>query len=149
MAIAYQSDFQPVDYVDNVDRVQAGGPNGINFRFNSIQAEFGKLEAIVAEVDTEINRRPRVERLVVLAKQIVAGGVSDPEVIDKYDNADFPDEMRKLYHVVIEPSGTSDGRATSHFIHEPDGPDRTSVSVWFKNEHTEMIRFTARIFAMG
>ena len=41
--VTYTPGFQHEDWVDNVDRVQAGGVNGFNVRFNTIEAEFQKI----------------------------------------------------------------------------------------------------------
>ena len=39
-SVTYTPKFQSPEYVDNVDRVQAGGPKGFNFQFQQLQAEF-------------------------------------------------------------------------------------------------------------
>jgi hypothetical protein len=52
--VTYTPGFQHEDWVDNVDRVQAGGPNGFNLRFNTIEAEFQKIEQAVQTIDTAL-----------------------------------------------------------------------------------------------
>lgn len=52
MAIVdYAPKFQHQDWIDNVDRVQAGSPNGFNSRFHAIEAEFKTLSEVVVKVD--------------------------------------------------------------------------------------------------
>lgn len=42
------TNFQWQDWTDNVDRVQAGGDNGFNARFQVLQAEFPRVADVVA-----------------------------------------------------------------------------------------------------
>jgi len=51
MSVSYTPSFSHVDWVDNQDRVQAGGGNGINIRFHGIEAEFATLSLIVQAVN--------------------------------------------------------------------------------------------------
>lgn len=55
MPIAYTRSFQHTDWVDNVDRVQAGGDSGFNGRFHGLEAEFDALSGVVTQVNTGIN----------------------------------------------------------------------------------------------
>jgi hypothetical protein len=52
--VSYTPSFQHEDWVDNVDRVQAGGANGFNVRFNAIEGEFQKLGQAVQTIDTAL-----------------------------------------------------------------------------------------------
>src|SRR5262249_38267454 len=52
--VSYTPGFQHEDWVDNVDRVQAGGPNGFNIRFNAIEGEFQKIGPAVQPIDTAL-----------------------------------------------------------------------------------------------
>ena len=52
--VSYTPGFQHENWVDNVDRVQAGGPNGFNIRFNAIEGEFQKIEQAVHAIDTAL-----------------------------------------------------------------------------------------------
>lgn len=51
MSVTYTPSFSHVDWVDNQDRVQAGGGNGINIRFHGIEAEFAALSLVVQAVN--------------------------------------------------------------------------------------------------
>jgi len=42
------TNFQWQDWTDNVGRVQAGGDNGFNARFQALQAEFPRVADVVA-----------------------------------------------------------------------------------------------------
>lgn len=48
--------FRHDDWVDNVDRVQAGGDNGFNERFHAIEAELDVIGKVVQVIDTEVSK---------------------------------------------------------------------------------------------
>jgi len=48
--------FRHDDWVDNVDRVQAGGDNGFNDRFHAIEAELDVIGKVVQVIDTEVSK---------------------------------------------------------------------------------------------
>lgn len=50
MAIAYTRTFAHREWIDNVDRVQAGGDNGFNVRFHALESEFDALSGVVEQV---------------------------------------------------------------------------------------------------
>jgi hypothetical protein len=52
--IGYVPKFQFTPDIDNVTRVQAGGPNGFNVRFQAIKAEFDALHLVVLDIDGAI-----------------------------------------------------------------------------------------------
>jgi hypothetical protein len=54
MAVTYNPLFHHPGWVDNVDRVRAGGDNGFNFYFSAVEAEFQKLAEVVAKFDTAL-----------------------------------------------------------------------------------------------
>ena len=49
------TNFQWQDWTDNVDRVQAGGDNGFNARFQALQAEFPRLADVVTLLSTALD----------------------------------------------------------------------------------------------
>jgi hypothetical protein len=52
--ISFTPTFHPTDYVDNRDRVQAGGPNGFNARFQAIAADLTSLHDVVGVINTTL-----------------------------------------------------------------------------------------------
>lgn len=54
MAITYTPAFQHEDWIDNIDRVQAGGDNGFNLRFHALESEFSQLSALIAQIDAAL-----------------------------------------------------------------------------------------------
>jgi hypothetical protein len=54
MAITYNRQFTHREWVDNVDRVQAGGDNGFNDRFHALEAEFELVSGAVRQIDAAI-----------------------------------------------------------------------------------------------
>jgi hypothetical protein len=53
--ISYTPAFHHVDWIDNVDRIQAGGPNGFNIRLDTIQADLQRLSTVFSQVDTSLD----------------------------------------------------------------------------------------------
>lgn len=49
--VSFTPTFHHTNYVDNRDRVQAGGPNGFNVRFSAIEADLITLADVVSAVD--------------------------------------------------------------------------------------------------
>jgi hypothetical protein len=47
--------FRHKDWVDNVDLIQAGGPNGFNIRMNSIGSDLHQVSTVVTEVDSRLD----------------------------------------------------------------------------------------------
>ncbi|MFJ7073468.1 hypothetical protein [Streptomyces sp. NPDC098781] len=47
MTTPYVPNFSHVDWIDNQDRVQAGGTNGFNARFHDLTAEFASLADVI------------------------------------------------------------------------------------------------------
>jgi hypothetical protein len=54
--ISFTPTFHPTDYVDNQDRVQAGGPNGFNARFRALETDLRKLSTVITDVDTALDQ---------------------------------------------------------------------------------------------
>src|SRR5436305_955802 len=52
--IIYTPSFTHRDWIDNEDRVQAGGENGFNVRFNALAAELKELSAVIAQINGSI-----------------------------------------------------------------------------------------------
>jgi hypothetical protein len=52
--VSFNPTFRHTDFVDKRDRVEAGGPNGFNIRFRSLQADLAKLSSVVSDVDTAL-----------------------------------------------------------------------------------------------
>jgi hypothetical protein len=50
MAITYTRTFAHREWIDNVDRVQAGGDNGFNGRFHALESEFDALSGVFEQI---------------------------------------------------------------------------------------------------
>ena len=77
--------FHHTDWVDNVDRVQAGGPNGLNVRLNAIEADLHQVSIVVGQIDAALDQHrtgttPRQQRVNVPTSLVTrAGGGVAPE----------------------------------------------------------------------
>ncbi|MGW5420902.1 hypothetical protein [Streptomyces sp. NPDC003943] len=68
--ISFSPTFKHVAWVDNRDRVAAGGQNGFNVRFDAIQRDLEKLSGVVTAIDAGLKavaQRPVVQRKLTLA----------------------------------------------------------------------------------
>lgn len=69
--------FKHEEWIDNVDRVMAGGPNGFNVRFNALQADLVQMAEVVKTLDLALQSRPQAKLLIetnVRIPALVAGG---------------------------------------------------------------------------
>ena len=76
MPIDYQPNFQHQEWVDNQDRVMAGGANGFNVRFNAIEAEFQTLSQLFVQVSdalAALGQAP-TPTVVTFTPALVGGG---------------------------------------------------------------------------
>jgi hypothetical protein len=55
MPVDYQPKFQHVDWIDNVDRVQAAGENGFNRHFHDLEDEFELISNVVRDIGTALD----------------------------------------------------------------------------------------------
>jgi hypothetical protein len=53
--VTFTPTFHHTAYVDNRDRVQAGGPNGFNARFSAIEDDLTTLSTVVGKVDAALD----------------------------------------------------------------------------------------------
>jgi len=74
MTISYTRTFSHTDWVDNVDRVQAGGDNGFNGRFHSLEAEFDTISGVVSQVSTQFG--DEATQITELQQQVSALGIA-------------------------------------------------------------------------
>ncbi|MFB4296709.1 hypothetical protein [Actinomadura sp. NTSP31] len=53
---SYTPKFHHLDWVDNVDRVEAGGTNGFNIRFETIESDLHGVSTVVTQIGTELDQ---------------------------------------------------------------------------------------------
>jgi hypothetical protein len=74
--LSFTPTFHHAEWVDNVDRIRAGGPNGFNVRLNAIEADLRTVGTIIDEIDTAIDDRsaggPPLLRLVNAPVRLVS-----------------------------------------------------------------------------
>ena len=75
MTISYtRSIFSHIDWIDRVNRVQAGGDNGFNGRFHGIEAEFDTISGVVGQVSNQFGTA--ATQITDLQQQISALGIA-------------------------------------------------------------------------
>jgi hypothetical protein len=81
--LSFTPTFHHIEWIDNLDRVTAGGPNGCNVRLNAITADLQQISAVVGQIDTAIDQRrvgapPKEHRVTVPLElfTVDSGGVA-------------------------------------------------------------------------
>ncbi|MEU2604077.1 hypothetical protein [Streptomyces albus] len=72
--ISFTPTFKHLTWVDNRDRVAAGGPNGFNVRFEALQKDLENLATVIGKVKSAIeavSAQPPVQRLLSLTPAFV------------------------------------------------------------------------------
>jgi hypothetical protein len=77
--ISYTPEFRHIDWVDDVDRIRAGEPNGFNSRLQAIERDLQQLSTVVAQIDTALDQLdaippPTPTRLVVPPSLLALSG---------------------------------------------------------------------------
>jgi hypothetical protein len=54
--VSYTPTFHHTDWLDRLDRVEAGGPNGFNVRFRAIEHDLRGLTTVVATIAAKLNQ---------------------------------------------------------------------------------------------
>nr|WSY50633.1 hypothetical protein OG999_11255 [Streptomyces sp. NBC_00886] len=52
--LSYTPTFEPTDWIDNVSRITADGPNGFNVRFDAIASDLHQAAAVVTGIDAAL-----------------------------------------------------------------------------------------------
>src|SRR5687767_11878200 len=92
MAVTYNPNFNFAPFVDNVDRVEAGGDNGFNARFQAVERELKAISTAIDQLsdaidalselppaqDQRITFPPTLFQLGTTPWEHVTGGVAKP-----------------------------------------------------------------------
>lgn len=108
--IAFTPAFKHIPWVDNRDRVAAGGPNGFNIRFDTLQKDLENLSGVVKKVDEAIKasgQPPAVQRMLSVAPAFVPVAPSRGWELDSFGVAVRPatDVNVKGMVIVSPPDG--------------------------------------------
>ena len=57
--LSYLPQFEHLDWIDRVDQVVAGGPNGFNIRFRAIEGDLQQASTVVGEIATALHTTHR------------------------------------------------------------------------------------------
>jgi hypothetical protein len=75
--LSFTPTFHHTDWIDNVDRVQAGGPNGFNTRLTAIESDLHQLSTVVQQINGAIAAAgqppPAVQPRINLALDMAPG----------------------------------------------------------------------------
>lgn len=104
--VSFEPVFDHQEWVDNVDRVTAGGPNGFNARFNAIVADLNQITQVVQKVDNALERRPASNQLIQTNVTIPAFSVGPPQtggVADVPLGALLPVNSHVFHQISVRP----------------------------------------------
>lgn len=79
--VSFTPTFTHTPWVDNRDRVQAGGPNGFNIRFAQLQTDLQALSTVVGDIDTaldELALTPAATARVLTLPPLLSATTGDP-----------------------------------------------------------------------
>ncbi|MFI8961905.1 hypothetical protein ACIGO8_07300 [Streptomyces sp. NPDC053493] len=85
--ISFTPTFKHVTWVDNRDRVAAGGQNGFNVRFDAIQKDLAELSRVVGVIDAGLKaagQHPATTRLLALAPAFTPLPPAKPWGLDRF-----------------------------------------------------------------
>jgi hypothetical protein len=54
--LAYTPVFHHANWVNNIDRIQGGGPNGFNVRFDAIESDLAQAATVVTQISTALSQ---------------------------------------------------------------------------------------------
>lgn len=54
--LGFTPTFRHTNWVDNVDRIEAGGPNGFNVRFDAIDSDLRQASTVVGQINTALGQ---------------------------------------------------------------------------------------------
>ncbi|MEW2352936.1 hypothetical protein [Spirillospora sp. NPDC029432] len=98
--IKFEPGFRHVEWVDNRDRVQAGGPNGFNVRFTAIRKDLETISGAVSAIDTAIKKlsqqAPPEPRRLSLPPLFTPVGSTPPWTFDAAGTAVRPDDEAEV-----------------------------------------------------
>ncbi|MFJ5776207.1 hypothetical protein [Streptomyces sp. NPDC093094] len=107
MTSPYVPNFSHTDWIDNQDRVQAGGPSGFNARFHDLTAEFTSLADVINPLIEALSPAESFLTLMpVLAPRRLPLGAADTEggwklVGDSAQKPAGPREAHGIMNVVL------------------------------------------------
>jgi hypothetical protein len=104
--VSFTPTFRHTDYVDNRDRVQAGGPNGFNARFRALEEDLGTVSEVITEVAGALKKRPSTERLIDQTVTIPAFNAGPPASGGTFDvqlGALLPVTSHAFHFVSVRP----------------------------------------------
>jgi hypothetical protein len=53
--IGFTPTFRHTNWINNVDRIEAGGPNGFNVRYDAIDSDLRQMSTVVGQINTALN----------------------------------------------------------------------------------------------
>jgi hypothetical protein len=148
MAIKYKRAFQHVDWIDNEDVVEAGGPKGFNQKFHDLEGEFDSISTAFGTVDTAFQGIPQLAFVTSGGSTTVPAGTASAEFpVEGYSTATIPANLQRLYYAVIIPISGSTS-VVNTFLYRVLGSNVT-VTLQFFNPTASPATFAFRVLSFA
>ncbi|MBD0708184.1 MULTISPECIES: hypothetical protein [unclassified Streptomyces] len=101
--ITFTPAFKHITWVDNRDRVAAGGPNGFNIRFDTLQKDLEALSGVVKKIDTAIKatgQQPSVQRKLTVTPAFAPVTPNPGWNVDSFGVAVRPESQASVSGIV-------------------------------------------------
>lgn len=136
------------DYVDGETIVSAGGSDGFNVRFHSLETEFDNISSTFGVVNTALKSVQQLEFLVSQPTLTVAANSSSAEItVETYDRTTLPANIDKPYFCIILP--VTGVNVVHTFLYHQLPANKVSVTITFYNPTGTAVSFGYRILALA
>jgi len=136
------------DYVDGETIVSAGGGDGFNARFHSLEQQLDAISTTFGLVNTAIKNIQQLQFLVSQPTVTVAANSSSPELdVEFYDRTPLPPNVDKAYFCVIFPV-TGINVVHTFLYHQIPG-NKVRVSIAFYNPTAAPVSFGYRVLSLA
>jgi hypothetical protein len=103
--LSYTPSFVHTDWLGGVDRVEAGGPSGLNARLHAIQSDLRQASTVVAQINTELTQlAPPVGPAQQVAFTPMLGPMAAPDlawVLDQNGNPDVTAQLSQTFRGLL------------------------------------------------
>jgi hypothetical protein len=136
------------DYVDGETIVSAGGSDGFNVRFHSLEHEFDNISTTFGLVNTALKNVQQLQFLVSQPTLTVAANSSSAEIdVETYDRTTLPANVDKAYFCIIFP--VTGINVVHTFLYRQIPGNKVHVTIAFYNPTGAQISFGYRILALA
>ena len=136
------------DYIDGQTIVSAGGGDGFNVRFHSLEKEFDNISSTIGLVNTALKNVQQLQFLQSQPTLTVAANSSSAEIdVETYNRTPLPPNIDKAYFCMIFP--VTGLNVVHTFLYHQIPGNQVRVSIAFYNPTAAAVTFGYRILALA